>query len=254
VTLIDSVQNIVVKGNRAFYQEGEGSSYVTDSSLAILISGNTKEDSLYLHADTLRIEFNKDQEARLFIAYNKVKFYKTDLQGKCDSMVYRFEDSVLVMYHQPLIWGSNSQLSGKKIRTSMRNKKIDRIYIDTNSFVLQHDTLDYYNQVSGKNMIAYFKNDSIEKVDVLGNAQSVYFARDENNNLVGVNLGSSSDMRVDFNSEGVSNIVYLGRPKASLNPIKKVSKRALYLRNFKSYDYWRPKNKYEIFDFEPAKP
>jgi lipopolysaccharide export system protein LptA len=254
VVLIDSVQNIIVKGNKAFYQEGEGSSYVTDSSLAILISGEKKEDSLYLHSDTLRIEFNKDQEARLFIAYNHVKFFKTDLQGKCDSMVYQFEDSVLVMYQQPLIWGSNSQLSGKKIRASMRNKKIDRIYIDTNSFVLQYDTLEYYNQVSGKNMIAYFKDDSIEIVDVLGNAQSVYFARDENNNLVGVNLGSSSDMRVDFNSEGVSNIVYLGRPKASLNPIKKVSKRALYLRNFKSYDYWRPKNRYEIFDFEPSKP
>ncbi len=254
IILIDSVQNIIIKGNTAFYQEGEGSSYVTDSSLAILISGKENEDSLFLHADTLRIDFNKDQDAKKFIAYNKVKFFKTDIQGKCDSMVYNFEDSLLVMYQKPLIWGNNSQLSGKKIRAFMQNKKINRIYIDTNSFVLQHDTLDYYNQVSGKNMIAYFKDDSLKKVDVLGNAQSVYFVRDENNNLVGVNLISSSDMRLDFSSNGISNIVYMGRPKASLNPVEKVSKRALFLRNFKYYDDWRPKNKFDIFVFEPQKP
>lgn len=253
VTLFDSVQNIIVKGNKAFYHEDGGSSYVTDHSMAIMISGDDKKDSMYLHADTLRMEFSEDKKAKTFIAYNRVKFFKTDIQGKCDSMVYLFDDSLMVMYGRPLIWGSNSQISGKKIRAVLKDKKINKIYIDTNAFVLQNDTLEYYNQVSGKNMVAYFKNDSIEKVDVLGNAQSVYFAKDEDNNLIGVNLGSSSDMRVDFNKDGVSNIVYLGKPKASLNPIKRVSKRALYLRNFKSYDHWRPKNKNEIFIFEPVK-
>ncbi len=251
VSIFDSVQDVFIKGNKAVYYENGESSYVTDSSLAIFISGKEKEDSLYLHADTLRIEFNNKQEAKTFIAYNRVKFYKNELQGKCDSMVYKFNDSLLIMYNKPLIWGSKSQLSGKKIRAEMKNKKIDKIYIDTNAFVLQHDTMQYYNQVSGKNMIAYFKNDSIEKVDIIGNSQSVYFARDENNNLIGVNLGSSSDMRVEFNANGISNIIYLYKPKASLNPINKVSKRALYLRNFKSYEKWRPKNKDDIFSFEP---
>lgn len=253
VTLIDSVQNIIIKGNIAEYYKNGGSSFVTGHSLAILVSGEDKKDSLYLHGDTLRIEFDSARKAKTFKAYNRVKFFKKDLQGKCDSMVYKFNDSLLTMYDRPLIWGSNSQLSGKKIRAVMKNNKINKIFIDTNAFVLQHDTLEYYNQVAGKNMVAHFKNDSLEKVDVLGNAQSIYFARDEYENLIGVNLGSSSDIRVDFNANGVSNIVYLGKPKASLNPIKRVSKRALFLRNFKSYEHWRPKNKQEIFYFEPAK-
>jgi hypothetical protein len=90
-------------------------------------------------------------------------------------------------------------------------------------------------------------------VDVIGNAQTVYFAREEDRSLIGVNLGSASDMRVDFSESGVNNIVYLGKPKASLNPVKKVSKRALYLRGFKNYDHWRPKTKEEIFTWEPKK-
>jgi hypothetical protein len=133
------------------------------------------------------------------------------------------------------------------------NGKMDKIYIDTNAFVLQHDSMEYYNQISGRNMIAHFTNDSIDHVDVNGNAQTIYFVRDEQNELLGVNLGNASDLRIEFGKDGVNNIIYLHKPKASLNPIEKLSKRALYLKGFKSYEHWRPKSKHEIFIWEPAK-
>jgi len=211
------------------------------------------KDSLYIHADTLRLDFDSNQTAKFFYAYNKTKFFKKDIQGKCDSLVYSLIDSILYFYNRPLIWGENTQMSGKNIRALVKNGKITRLYDDTNAFVLQHDTLEYYNQVSGRNFITYFKNENIDYVKVLNNAQSVYFVKEEDNSLVGVNLASSSDMRVLFNKKGVSNIIYLSKPKASLNPIKKVSKRALFLRGFKSYEHWKPKNKYEIFNWEPEK-
>jgi len=251
VKLVDSVKNIIIKGSYAEYWENGGTSFFTDSALAIMIS--EEKDSLFIHADTLRLDFDTNQNAEYFYAYNKTKFFKKDIQGKCDSLVYSLIDSVLYFYNKPLVWGDNSQMSGKRIRAIVKNGKITRLYVDTNAFVLQHDTLDYYNQVSGRNFIAYFKNESIDYVKVLSNAQSIYFVKEEDNTLVGVNLASSSDMRVLFNGSGISNIIYLSKPKASLSPIKKVSKRALYLRGFKSYQHWRPNNKYEIFDWEPEK-
>jgi len=251
VTLIDSVKNIIIKGEYSEYWEKGGTSFFTDSAIAIMISED--KDSLFIHADTLRLDFDTNQNAQYFYAYNKTKFFKTDIQGKCDSLVYSLVDSVLFFYNRPIVWGDNSQMSGKKIRAIVKNGKITRLYVDTNAFVLQHDTLEYYNQVSGRNLIAYFKNESIDHVKVLNNAQSVYFVKEEDNSLVGVNLASSSDMRVMFNNTGISNIIYLSKPKASLNPIKKVSKRALFLRGFKSYEHWRPANKYEIFNWEPEK-
>ncbi len=251
VKLIDTVKNIVVSGHYAEYFENGGSTIFADSSLAIII--DEENDSLFMHADTLRIEFDSSNQAKSFYAFNRVKFFRSDIQGKCDSLVYHMQDSIMIMYNEPLIWGSNSQLSGMKIRALITNSKLDKIYIDTNAFVLQHDSLKYYNQVAGKNMLAHFKDDKIDKVDVFGNSQSVYFTRDEDKELIGVNLGSSSDMRVEFNDDGVSNIIYLNKPTASLNPVARVSKRALYLRGFKSYEHWRPKNKDEIFIWEPAK-
>lgn len=251
VTLIDTTQNLIMKGQYAEYYENNGSSFFTDSSIAILI--DDKKDSLYIHADTLRIVMDSANKAKDFIAYNHVKFFKKDLQGKCDSLIYHLQDSILLMLNDPIIWGSNSQITGMKIRAFMKKGGIDKIYIDTNAFVLQHDSLTYYNQVSGNNMVTHFAEGKINRVDVYSNAQTVYFAREDDGSLVGVNLGNSSDMRVDFDKDGVTNIIYLNTPKASLNPISKVSKRALFLRGFKSYEHWRPKTKDEIFTWEPLR-
>jgi lipopolysaccharide export system protein LptA len=251
VTLFDSVKNFIAKGQYAEYYEKGGMSYFTDSSMAIII--DEEKDSLFLHADTLLIEIDSNQKAKTFYAYKKAVFFKNKLQGKCDSLVYFLKDSMLIMNIAPIVWGENSQLSGKRIRVFMNNGDVDKINIDTNSFVLQHDSLEYYNQVSGRNMVVHFRDGDISFVDVFANAESVYFVRDEDSSLVGVNLANSSDMRIKFKDGEIGDIVYLGKPKASLNPVQKVSKRALYLRGFKSYEHWRPKSKFDIYIWEKEK-
>ena len=249
VKLFDSTKNLIVTGNYAEYYEHGGFSYFANHSQAIVI--DEEGDSLYLHGDTLMLETDTNQEAKTVYVYNHTQFYKSNLQGKCDSLVYYLQDSMLIMYSRPLIWGEKSQISGQKIRVYMANGDLDKIYIDTNSFVLQHDSLEYYNQVSGRNMLVHFKEGSMDYVDVFENAQSIYFVREEDSTLSGVNLGASSDMRIEFIPGGVGNIVYLSRVQASLNPVDKLSKRSLYLRGFKSYLHWRPRIKEEIFIWEP---
>jgi len=252
VKLFDSLKNIVVTGNYAEYYEHGGMSYFSGHSQAIIIDEDDG-DSLFIHGDTLMLETDTNQEAKTFFVYNHTQFFKSNLQGKCDSLVYYLQDSMLIMYDRPLIWGGNSQISGKKIRVYMANDEIEKIYIDTNSYVLQHDSLEYYNQVSGRNMVVHFKEGTMDYVDVFENSQSIYFVREEDSTLTGVNVGASSDMRIEFVPGGVGNIVYLSRVKSSLNPVDKMSKRSLYLRGFKSYLYWRPRIKEEIFIWEPAK-
>ena len=249
VVLYDSLKNIFVEGNYAEHYEHGGMSFFTDDAQAIII--DEEKDTLYIHSDTLMLESDTNQEAKTFFAFNHTQFFKNDFQGKCDSLVYYLQDSLMVMHSRPLLWGENSQLSGDKIRVYISNGEIDKVYIDTNSFVLQHDSLEYYNQMSGKNMIVHFIEGSIHHVNIYDNSQSIYFVREEDSTLSGVNLGASSDMRVDFINGTVGNIVYLSRAKASLNPVEKLSKRALYLRGFKTYLHWRPSTKEEIFNWEP---
>ncbi|RLD68148.1 MAG: hypothetical protein DRI84_00405 [Bacteroidetes bacterium] len=248
VTLTDTAKNVILKGNYIEYYEHGGSSLITDSTLAIMISD--EGDSLFLHSDTLIISFDSLQNAKELLCYHHTKFYRDDLQGKCDSLVYLFSDSVLQMFYKPLLWANKSQLSGKFIHLSIKDGDIDRMYIDTNAFAHSLDTLDNYNQVSGRDMIVYFNKSSVYKTDVIGNAQTVYFVRNEAHELVGVNLSTSSDLRVIIDSTGISDIIYLHRPDASLNPKEKLSSRALFLKGFRNYEALRPKTKFEIFKWE----
>jgi lipopolysaccharide export system protein LptA len=248
VVMTDTVQNVIVKGNYAEYFERGGSSLITDSTLAIMIS--EEGDSLFMHCDTLVITFDSLQNAQEMLCYHHTKFYRDDLQGMCDSLVYLFEDSVIQMYFQPLLWANESQLSGKFIHLSMENGAIDRMYVDTNAFVLSHDTLDNFNQVSGRNMVIYFSDNSVHKVDVTGNAQTVYFVRNDDGELVGVNLSISSDLRVILGKKGIKDIIYLRHPDASLNPKEKLSRRALFLKGFHNYEYLRPQSKMDIFRWD----
>ena len=248
VRFIDTAKNIILTGNYSEYYEHGGSSFFTDSTMATLISD--EGDSLFLHSDTLRITFDSAQNAEQMQCFQHTKFYRDDMQGKCDSLVYLFKDSVLQMFGEPILWGNKSQLSGKFIYLTIRNGNVDRMYIDTNAFVMSEDTLGNFNQVSGRDMVVYFKNNSLNRADVFGNSQTIYFVRDDDKKLVGVNLSTSSDLRVYLDTSGIKDIIYLHRPEASLNPLKKLSQRDIFLKGFKNHEAIRPKTKMEIFKWE----
>ena len=153
-------------------------------------------------------------------------------------------------YIKTILWGNKSQLSGNLIYLTIKDGNVDRMYIDTNAFIMSKDTMEYFNQVSGRNMIVYFKNNTLYKSEVFGNSQTIYFVRNDNKKLIGVNLSTSSDLRVNIDTSGIKDIIYLHRPEASLNPLKHLSQRALYLKGFHDYDAIRPKTKFEIFRWE----
>ncbi len=245
VKLVDTSKNVILRGNYAEYYEHGGSSLITDSTLAIIVS--EENDSLFLHSDSIIIRIDSNQEAKSLHCFYNTKFYREDIQGKCDSLVYLFTDSILEMHRKPLLWSNKSQLSGKFIHLSIKNGELYRMYIDTNAFVLSHDSLDHYNQVSGRNMIVFFRENSVHKIDVNGNAQTVYFVRDDDKKLVGVNLSTSSDLRVILDKNGIKDIIYLHKPEASLNPLEKLSHRALFLKGFQNFEELQPKNKMDIF-------
>jgi lipopolysaccharide export system protein LptA len=90
-------------------------------------------------------------------AYNHVKIFKSDLQGKCDSLVYNYTDSTIYFYRDPVLWNERSQLTADTINIQLANNKINRMYLRTNSFVISQDTLLQYNQVKGRQMTAFFK-------------------------------------------------------------------------------------------------
>jgi hypothetical protein len=113
-------------------------------------------DTLYLTADTLLSVEDKEKKTRRMFAYNHVKIFKRDLQGKCDSLIYNYSDSTIYFYRDPVLWNERSQLTGDTINIQLANNKMDKMFLRTNAFVISLDSIKNYNQMKGRQMIAFF--------------------------------------------------------------------------------------------------
>ena len=242
VVMIDLEQDVVLTGNRGYYYQDTDFALMTDSAVFIQLTG---EDSIFVHADTLR-SFPDEKEQKVVQAYYGVRLYKTDLQGKCDSMVYTFADSTAFLYGAPVLWSDENQIMASHIRILNKAKEIDRMFLERDAMIISMVDSSKFNQIKGKNMICYFAQNKIDKIDVRGNGQSVYYPLDEEE-VIGVNKLECSNMVIFMAENQVKDILFLVKPQAILYPVEEAPVNELILRGFNWFDDIRPKKVQDIF-------
>ncbi|MFH2095011.1 MAG: OstA-like protein [Bacteroidota bacterium] len=211
-------------------------------------------DSVPVPTDTLIIGYDSSFTYKLLYAYYRVKVYKTDLQAKCDSMVYTLKDSVIELHYEPVIWSDKNQLTASYIELHTKNNKPYSILMNDLAFIIsQEDTLRF-NQIKGKNMVGWFRNDSLYKVDVTGNGQSVYYAKEKDEKtgkekLVGVNKAEASRLIIYLKDNEPDKITFLSKPEGVMNPPEHLSPEELKLKDFIWLSIHRPLLKTDIFSW-----
>jgi lipopolysaccharide export system protein LptA len=242
VELFDVVQNIILRGNHAIIYQDEDRALLTDSAQFIYI---TQEDSLYIHADTLRALPDSAGHKQL-IAYYGVRVFKTDLQGICDSLYYSTSDSILRLFDEPVLWSETNQLTADYIEIWTRNKQIDQLHMQQMAFIINQEDSTKFNQIKGRSMVGFFRNNELYKIVAKGNGQTVYYAKD-NGELVGVNIARSSDLTIWLKDNKPDKISFQVEPTGTLYPLDTAPREELILRDFKWLDKLRPKNRQDIF-------
>ena len=257
VIITDTTENAILLGNYGEYYELSESSLLTDSAVFISIQ---KEDSLFLHADTL-LSLKKTQitktdttEYKVIKAFFKAKLYKSDFQAKCDSLVYSFLDSIIEMHVEPILWSGENQLTSEFIKVLTENQEVSKIYMDRNALiVVQSDTLNF-NQIKGKNMIGYVNNSELNKIDVMKDGACIYFVKEgeeeqkeKDKELIGVYKIDCVDMTIWLDSNEVEEISFYKNPKSTLYPPNQLSVEEKKFDNFQWHINYRPLNKNDIF-------
>ncbi len=244
VTLIDTVQKYVLKGNYMEHHENGGISYVTDSTLLIIIDDNN--DSLFLHADTLKVLFDSSQNAQWMSAFNKVKFYRKDLQGACDSLMYIVKDSLATMFFNPAVWSEEFQLSADTIHFTILDSTNMRLDLCKSGFIVGgiYENTDF-NQIKGINITGYIRNKALYKVDISNNAECIYYLQEEDSSLIGINTSITSEMSIYLEDNKVSQIRFYDQPDGKIYPDDQFEEKNRKLLGFRWLDEYRP---YKISD------
>lgn len=251
IEVIDTLNNTVIKGGYAEYFKLIDSVYITDKAVAISVSEN---DSMFIHGKKMLITGPVDD--RLVRVFHKVKIFKSNLQGKCDSLVSYERSGLTKMLYNPVLWAEGNQITGDTIHllSNTETEQLDSLKILGNGFMIEKDSAGF-SQMKGKLMFGKFENNQIANLDVIGNSEVIKYIRDEYYKLIGISrMQSSKNIFINFAENKIQYINFIEKPDGKTYPPSKFPEDQKQFKGFLWREGERPKTKEEIFiyDEEPA--
>ena len=254
IKVIDTVNNSLIKGGYAELFKLKDSMFIVDKAVAI---SKMELDSIYIHGDTLMI--TGKVEERIVKAFNRVKIFKSDLQGKCDSLVSIEKTGITKLFVDPILWAEGNQITGDTIHliSNQKTQQLDSLKILNNGFMIKKDSAGF-TQLKGKFMYGKFENNKLKSLNTIGNSESIIFLRNEFQELLGIDkkqcsknifigLENNEFSFIDYN-DMITGKTYPPSEFEELNPEDKL---------FKGF-IWRedeqPLTKEDIFKKDESKP
>lgn len=250
VKMTDSINKNMLTSDYCFYNELTDSAFAMKRAVAIDYSQGP--DSLFMHGDTLQLvsyNLNTDSVFRLMKAYHKVRIYRTDVQGVCDSLVYNSKDSCMTMYTDPILWNEGQQLLGEQIKIYMNDSTIDWAHIINQALTVEMKDSIHYNQVSGKEMKAYFINGDMRHIEVIGNVLTAFYPEEKDSTMTGFNCLEGSVLHLYMKDKKMEKGLFIGKSNGTMYPMDQIPSDKLRLPTFAWFDYVRPLNKDDIFNW-----
>lgn len=245
VVVSDTASDMIVRGDKGRYNEISDKATITGHAELELWMD---KDTLFLHGDTL---FTRpDSTGKRIQAHRNVRFYRSDMQGACDTLIYSEADSLISLFNAPVLWSGTDQITGDHIRIAMRNGKAHKLFVDRNAFLVSQVDSIHYDQVTGTDMVGTFGDDGLRNLFVEGNARTVYFAEETKNgveSIMGVNRADCSRIRVELKDGKVNTVTFLDRPDAVLYPLEKVPAEELRMKGSEWRSGERPVDRADIF-------
>ena len=250
VVMNDTVNRNMLTGNYCFYNELTGHAIATDRAVAIDYS---QGDSLFMHGDTLRLltyHINTDSVFRELRVYHHVRAFRSDVQAVCDSLVYNSKDSCMTMYRDPIIWHGEQQLLGEEVKVYTNDSTIRWAHVINQALVVEQKDTIHYNQVSGKEMKAYFVDGEMRQVDVNGNVLVVFYPIDDKDStFIGLNHAEGGFLRMLLKERRMDQGAFIGKAGGTLYPMSQIPPDQYRLATFAWFPEIRPRNKEDIFEW-----
>ncbi len=249
VKIVDSINDLTCTGRYGETHQKHRFSFVTDSAHVLFVDGG---DSLFLHGDTVYVTNDSLNQLATVRANYKVKVFRRDAQAMCDSAFYSAADSTLTLYRDPVLWYAHYQCTADTLSLLHDSNGIVRAYMRTDCFAIEQVDREKYNQLKGRQGVVYFTNGEPDYVDILGNAQSVFYITEEGSDgrmqLVGVNAGVGTDMRIYFDStRSASRVVTYDKPDMQTYPVMQLPDELKRLPGFRWLTARRPRSPHDVF-------
>jgi lipopolysaccharide export system protein LptA len=229
IKVTDTINESVIRGHYAEVFREKDSVFITKRAVAVSVQ---EQDSIYIHADTLMV--TGKLEDRIIRGFYGVRLFKSNMSGKSDSIHVRERTGLTQMLGRPVMWSENNQLTGDTIHllNNVETEELDSLKVYDNAFMIQRDSIGGFNQLKGLQMYGKFEDNSLQQVDLVKNTETLYYMRNDDGELIGINKTLSSSISVFFENEEISMVDYLNNVDGILYPESELPEEERTLKGF----------------------
>lgn len=248
IKIRDTLNNSIVRGHYAEVFRDKDSVFITKRAVAITVRDN---DSIYIHADTLRITGKPDH--RILKGFYDARIYKSDMSGKADSIYSDEKSGITKLLRNPIMWSGENQMTGDTIHllSNTITEKLDTLKVFNNAFLIQKDSAGF-NQVKGDILIGLFTDNELDTININRNAEVIFYTRNENDELVGINHSRSSSLQLTLKEQEIETIRFIRQADGKLHPVSQFPENSRILRGFNWRGEERLLSKADLFKGKPV--
>ncbi|WP_026934824.1 OstA-like protein [Christiangramia echinicola] len=228
IRVIDTINDSRVTGHYAEVYRDKDSVFITKKALAASLQDR---DTLFIHSDTIMI--TGKPEKRVIRGYYDVRIFKEDqtgenpMSGRSDSIFSDQQSGLTKLINissrgngKPVLWSGENQMSGDSIHliSNTRTEQLDSLLVFDNAFLIQKDSIEGFNQLKGKELTGYFKENTLEKVVINKNTETLNYMRNNENQLIGINKTLASSVEILFEEQQIKDIYYYNQVDGDLTP------------------------------------
>lgn len=276
MVLTDTAHSVVLIGGFGYYNDSTRVSYATDYPQ---LKEYSRTDTLFLRADTIRTwvvampapivadslradtimpdTITAEKEVYMAQAYPRARFFRPDIQGVADTIRFQQTDSMMYLLRKPVVWSDERQVSGNRIEVHFNDSTADWALLPDFGIVAEHVADEFYNQMSGKKMLATFSDGQLANLLAEGDVHTIFLPAENDSSFNKIVTTSSRYLTIDMTDlppqegdttpnaaprRGLEKLKLWPEVEGTVTPIFQVSKRAQYeLPEFKWLDAIRPR-------------
>ncbi|MDE6300408.1 MAG: hypothetical protein K2M19_01650 [Muribaculaceae bacterium] len=271
--MTDSARQASLSADYGFFNQLTDSAYATGR---LLVKEYGKGDTLYLHArqidarrlfDTVTIpaipadtitgtpeipESFRVDTSHVADLWPRVRFYRSDMQGVCDSMRATSADSTLRMYIHPVVWNAEQQIFGNLIELHFNDSTIDEARLPQYGFISQQIYDTYYNQLAGKQIVARLHDGVLRQLDINGNVEMIMYPEEADSTFNKMVTAQSSFLTARFADNYPEYIRMWPDTPGTATPLFMLRRSQLFLPKFRLFKGIRPLSPSDVMIIPPA--
>ncbi|RAI85763.1 OstA-like protein [Algoriphagus yeomjeoni] len=229
VSVLNKERQVEVFGDVGEYWDERKYSLVHGNAL---VRRYFEKDTLYMASDSLISQDGEADSMKYLLAFRSVRLVKSDMSGVADSLVYNYADSSIQLFKSPVMWNQKSQITADSMVFYIANEELERVFMKDKVFVITQDTIMNFNQMKGRTMDGYFREGQMDRIDIEGNGESLYFALQADTISQGINKTLSANIKLRFKDGAIQRVTYGIKPDGKFTPLQLITEENSRLEGF----------------------